>query len=336
MKMLMAIYDLFARRLRLSNPWNYKAPVLVAVTYLVMLRHAFAWTDALVAFAFAICTIVGIAGFGYWTNDLGDRKADRLAGKANPLATLAMPQIVGILCLWLALASLPWIVYFPVDGIGIGCLVVELLLFVLYVLPPFRLKERGLLGLVTDALYAHAIPAFLAALTFEALSPTPSSDLIYLLIGVVGWQFCLGLRNILLHQLKDAANDRRSGLRTYVTRVGEARAMRVLENIFVPMEVLTWLLLLGVLCSITWLPIAAWAIYLTWQYPRQKKPLDLRGWLYRYLDDFYIGWFPLLILLAACAQDWRMVSLLIVHIALFKSAVAPLRDRLISKLVKPS
>jgi 4-hydroxybenzoate polyprenyltransferase len=85
MKMLKAIFDLFTRRLRLSNPWNYKVPVLIAVTYLVMLHAGFDWVEGWVGFAFSVCTIIGIAGFGYLSNDLGDRDADRKAGKANLL-----------------------------------------------------------------------------------------------------------------------------------------------------------------------------------------------------------------------------------------------------------
>jgi UbiA prenyltransferase family len=247
-----------------------------------------------------------------------------------------MGQIVGILVLFLGLSILPWVLYFPMNVLSVSCLIAEFLLFVLYVLPPIRLKERGLLGLVTDALYAHAIPTFLAAITFYALGSQSWLHVWLLLGSLVAWQFCLGLRNILLHQLKDADNDRRSGLRTYVTQVGEERSLRLLAQVLVPMELLTWLSLLGVLTIVTWLPIVAWPVYLLWKFPQQHHALDLRGWLYRYLDDFYIGWLPLMILMAACLQDWRMLGLALLHILLFKSALSPWRNRLWALIFSPS
>ncbi len=340
--MLRAIFDLFTRRLRLSNPWNYKAPVLIALTYLVMLSGRFEWVDALIGFAFSLMTIIGIAGFGYLSNDLGDREADRKAGKPNLLLEISTFQILGILITFLVVAILPWIVYFPLDRLGISCLIAEFSLFILYVLPPFRLKERGLLGMVTDALYAHALPAFLAVITFLALAPKSELHTIKtlnstLLLGsLIFWQFCLGLRNILLHQLKDAANDRRSGLRTYVTQAGEPRANRLLAQVFAPMELLSWLLFLGVLTSVTWLPIVAWPVYLVWRFPKQPHALDLRAWLYCYLDDFYIGWLPLVVLLALGLQDWHMFGLMLLHILLFKSAFSQTRNRLIALVFKIS
>jgi 4-hydroxybenzoate polyprenyltransferase len=336
MKMLKAIFDLFTRRLRLSNPWNYKVPVLIAVTYLVMLQAGFGWVEGWVGFAFSVCTILGIAGFGYLSNDLGDRDADRKAGKANLLLEISMGQTLGILGLFVGLSILPWVLYFPLSALSISCLGAEFLLFILYVLPPFRLKERGWMGLVTDALYAHAIPTFLAAITFYALASKPWLQAWPLLSGLVAWQFCLGLRNILLHQLKDADNDRRSGLRTCVTQAGEERALRLLAQVLVPMELLTWLALLGILTSVTWLPLVAWPVYLAWKFPQQHGALDLRGWLYRYLDDFYIGWLPLMVLLAACLQDWRMLGLATLHVLLFKSALSPWRNRLWALIFKPS
>jgi 4-hydroxybenzoate polyprenyltransferase len=249
---------------------------------------------------------------------------------------MSMGQILALLALFLGLAILPWCCYFPVDARSLACLLGEFLLFVLYVLPPLRLKERGLLGLVTDALYAHALPTYLAAITFEALAAPQGGALWPLLASLVAWQFCLGLRNILLHQLKDADNDRRSGLRTYVTQAGELRATHLLAHVLVPLELLTWLLLLGALTSLTWLPLLCWPIYLAWQFPKGHRQLDLRAWLYRYMDDFYIGWLPLAILVAACWQDWRLIGLAGLHLLLFKSAFSQARNRLFHMIYRPS
>lgn len=336
MRILHAIHALFAKRLRLSNPWNYKAPVLMSVTYLAMSWLGFQLLEALQTFAWSLCAILGIAGFGYLSNDLGDRAADQKAGKANLVAKLSPIHIMVLLALFLALALLPWILYFPMNAFTVALLGAEFLLFVLYVLPPFRLKERGLLGVVTDALYAHALPAILALATLTLLAGKPLREGTLLFLGLGLWQVFLGMRNILLHQLKDAENDRKAGLHTWVTRRGEASVVAGLGKIIVPLELLAWLLLLGILVPLTWLPLVAWPVYLAWQFPRQKECLDLRGWLYRYLDDFYIPYFPLVALLGLCIQDWRMMALALAHILLFKNAISPARDRFLAIFFKPS
>jgi hypothetical protein len=333
---LQVIYTLFAKRLRLSNPWNYKAPALIAVTYCILLWQKFTLVDVLQSFLWSLCTILGIAGFGYLSNDLGDRKADQKAGKHNLLSQIHPLQIALLFTLFLALAILPWIIYFPLNTLTACLLIPEFLLFILYVLPPFRLKERGLLGVVTDALYAHANPAILAALTFGAIAGLDHSKMALFLCGLGLWQFCLGMRNILLHQLKDVYNDRTSCIRTFVTQVGEDLTHHLLMSLFVPLELLSWLLFLGILIPITWLPLIAWPIYLAWQFPRQGSKLDLRAWLYRYLDDFYIPWFPLLILTALVLQNWQMLLLMLLHILLFKTSLSPIRDRLFRLIFKPA
>lgn len=330
------IYDLFAKRLRLSNPWNYKAPVLVSVTYIILLSHHFLFDQAILAVAWSLCTIIGIAGFGYLSNDFGDRAADQKAGKSNLLIGLNGIQILLLLLLFLALAIVPWLVYFPVTTLTGSLLVLEFLLFVLYVLPPFRLKERGLLGVISDSLYAHANPALLASLTFLALSKAENATMPVFVPALVAWQFFLGLRNILLHQLKDAKNDRVSGLRTFVTQYGEQRVNRLLSQVFVPLELLTWLLFLGALTPVTWLPLLGWPLYLLWQFPKQGPNRELRQWLYGYLDDFYIPYFPLLILLSLCFQDWRMIFLAVFHVILFKSALSEPKRRVFAWIRRPA
>jgi 4-hydroxybenzoate polyprenyltransferase len=379
--MVGAIYTLFARRLRLSNPWNYKAPVIMAFAYMVVLWGGIAWPTALAAFGCSVLTIAGIAGVGYLSNDWGDRAADLRAGKPNLLANLPGWHVAALLALFLCLAIGPWVLYFPSNAFSLGLLAAEFLLLALYILPPVRLKERGWLGVLADALYAHVNPALLAILTFglmavwfepdgcwldgpapdhatpaflrlpghQAVFPTasplgiraagytmdgfPAAAGILLLAMALLWQFLLGIRNILLHQLKDADNDRRSGTHTLVTRRGEERVWRMLGTWVVPTEVLAWLGLLGLLCMVTTLPLAAFLGHIALRMARPHRHLDLRGWLYGALDDFYIPVFPLTFLLALCLlQPWFLI-LAGLHVLLFKNAFSPWRDRLLRPIL---
>ena len=143
---------------------------------------------ATMSFFAAIATTIGFMGFGYLTNDLADRKKDALAGKSNGTRNLSSTWVVLLLVTFLATALLPWI-YLPMDWISWLCIIVELVLFVLYAFPPFRLKERGFLGVITDALYAHVVPGFLASWTFYLVGNEHYSHFWIFAIALVIWQF---------------------------------------------------------------------------------------------------------------------------------------------------
>ncbi len=322
------IFNLLAQKLRLSNPWNYKVPVLICVPYLIFLLAEFSLEDALIGIAWSLCTIVGIAGFGYLSNDFGDRKADLEAGKQNLLAEIPLAQTVLLLLLFLTLALLPWVIYFPFSKLTAALLGGEFLLFVLYIFPPFRLKERGMLGVVTDALYAHVNPVILAALTFKGLAKTEIPGFYWMFGSMALWQLFLGMRNILLHQIKDHENDVQSGIKTFSTHYGRDKAKAWVAQFFAPLELIGFLLFLSVLAIYTWLPMAAWPIYLLWAFLKNGHPKSIRTWLYLYLDDFYIQWLPVTILASLMIYDWRMGILLGFQLLFFKTAIANSRDRL--------
>ena len=71
--------DLVYRRLRLRNPWNYKAPLLISLPYFMIAVGRVPWDRALLGILAALCTIAGIAGAAYFINDLGDARSDLLA-----------------------------------------------------------------------------------------------------------------------------------------------------------------------------------------------------------------------------------------------------------------
>ncbi|MCC6371087.1 MAG: hypothetical protein IT236_08795, partial [Bacteroidia bacterium] len=67
----------FVKKLRLGNPWNYKAPLLITFPYLIFLFSNYQSGQAFFAVLAACVVIIGVAGVGYLSNDLGDRKKDK-------------------------------------------------------------------------------------------------------------------------------------------------------------------------------------------------------------------------------------------------------------------
>lgn len=165
--------------------------------------------------------------FGYAANDLADRRCDDRAGKRSALSALSnrRPQgIVGALGA-AAFVSLP-LAAATKGGAALG--LATLLLAAVYSLEPVRIKERGAAGLWAGAAAQRTLPVLLAFASLDRL-------------GGVAWAFAsvaqlAGLRAMLVHQVADASNDRRAGVSTYVTTLGEEGAGLLLRALVVPLE----------------------------------------------------------------------------------------------------
>lgn len=155
-----------------------------------------------------------VAG-GYLINDVADAATDREkhAGAA-PTRAMLMTKLMTALCLMasgLVLArALP-----PPQAIFIA---IALLLGIGYSLPGPRLKERGVLGLISPAALQR-LPVFALMVEWPPRSPG-------LAVALGAWLFTLGIVFILEHQLEDFDTDRRSGVRTWATGGGRAKAAR--------------------------------------------------------------------------------------------------------------
>ena len=317
-------------RFRLTEPWRYKAPFLIFIVYFFLYVGRVRFSDALLAAACALCTIAGVAGVGYLSNDVADREEDRRSGRPNATFDLSIAGIVLLFGLFGAAALLPWLLFVPLDRTWAMLLVLEFLLFAVYAVPPFRLKERGTLGLVTDALYAHANPALLAAYTMYLVTGKSYPHARWLLGSLWAWQFFVGLRNILLHQIADADHDRAAGTVTWVTQAGESAAAQLLRAVVAPLEVFGFAIWLAVASSaipalgaLFIIHVAATALAIR-HYAGGILNQPLRETLVLFLDDFFVGWMPLVVLGALCVSDWRMAALLLVHIVVFQDRLWPL------------
>ena len=197
------------------------------------------------------------------------------------------------------------------------------MLFFAYSVPPIRLKDRGGFGAIADELYAHVNPALLAAFTFGALGGLPEGRLLPFVAVLGSWQLALGLRNILLHQILDLEHDRAAGTRTWVARLGADRGERILRRVLVPAELALFAAYAFVVAREihTFLPgllvfvaIETWIVHFRW---RRAFPLTLRDFLFDYVDDFYVEWIPVLVLLQLALGDPAFLALLAVHVLLF-------------------
>src|SRR5262245_59248631 len=166
--------------------WKPKAGSLLHILYLVMFIGALPFARSLVLLVAALVTIAGIGIFGHLINDWCDIEVDRIAGKKNQLARFTFWQKVLAVVGALVLALLPWAIL-PFDRASLILLVTEFLLLIVYAAPPLRIKERIYLAVVTDAVYAYALPAVLAAHTFSL--PAGKLDHLPFPLPLRPWQF---------------------------------------------------------------------------------------------------------------------------------------------------
>ena len=156
---------------RLLGNVLYKFSLIFCSIYVVLFFGNQLKTDILFYLFISILLSIGIAGLGYVMNDIKDFKDDLQNNKPNLFNKFSKSQSVLLVVLFALLSIFPWL-YLPTDKYTFYLLVIEFLLFFVYAFPPFRLKEKGFLGIITDALYAQVVPSLLAVYTFSKISNT--------------------------------------------------------------------------------------------------------------------------------------------------------------------
>lgn len=321
--MLPKVNSTFLGYIRFSNWWQYKAAPLVGLFFLMAYVSGMEPAASLLVLGASVITIVGIAGLGYFINDLGDIEYDRRVHKTNRASRMSFGRKVLVTVVLLAVAFLPWL-YLPDDIFSRMLIAFQFLLYIVYSLKPFRLKERGLAGIICDSLYGLTVPAALAVYTYHligngSLQYFPAFFILLILLFAAK-----GFRNILLHQLEDRHNDKKSGVQTWVLNYGGGKTIRLINLVITPVELF---LLLG------WIAVASFSIPFFWismivfgAYHVLKIGMwgtlgvtrrHLRFKFLYALNDYYEAWLPLYSLGLLLSADWRFSVFIPVTIVLF-------------------
>lgn len=157
-----------------------------------------------------VATVAFWAAFGYGVNDIADRRADERAGKTNRAVRIP-PASWMLFLLFTAGGAFTTCLLWAGDASAPGFLLAGLALAFAYSVPPVRLKERGVWALPAAAAAQWSLPilAVSAAQPWGWLRPAAWS------LGVLG--LAIGIRWMAIHQLQDAAADRRADVRTYAS-----------------------------------------------------------------------------------------------------------------------
>jgi len=287
---------------RANEWWAFKfAPLLGTAYATAWVLGASSWALLPRLLLLLLALTVG-ATYVSLINDWTDRADDAASGQANRLAgkpgALVGALLAGCLGLGLAFGYYFWQLSPQCALLYLGAWVA----YSLYSLPPARFKRRGLAGVLADAAGAHFFPQLLTAALVSAWAGRALPLGWLAAVGI--WALACGLRNILGHQLGDAAADARSGVATFVQRRGVARARQVAVWLAFPAELLSLAALLALSHGL--LPLALlllyagleWFRYRVWSVPLAVAELGPGRRLL--LNEYYEVFYPLAFLLLQC------------------------------------
>ena len=304
---------------RVKDWWWSKAALLMGMIYLFASRYNIGFEKFIPLSILSLITITGFAGTGYLFNDLFDIEQDQLAGKRNFLAGKPTGLVIFLFFISLAFVFLPWL-FLPKSKFSFVLIAMQLVLFIVYSAPPIRLKERGLAGIITDALYAHGLPALLAMYTFALAANYPFTikDVALLFI----WQTVSGIRNIILHQHDDKEADRKSGSKNFVTDLNASQFRALLGGLIVAEWLLSMAFFVSILsanplfafCLLVILTLSALGFML---FMEKDAPAFLSSTWKFFPNSIYEKWLPVTYLGLLAVHDGRFLILFLLHLTVF-------------------
>jgi 4-hydroxybenzoate polyprenyltransferase len=297
--------------------WEHKLSPILATIYATATLSRIPFQSLWPVVALALLSLVVCASYVSVLNDLTDAEEDRASGKPSrwPGESRVYPRLLLAACV---AAGGGFLIVWRKNMLLFCAYLLCWLAFTLYSAPPFRLKVRGIWGVLADASGAHLFPTLFAVLLVYHCNRTQASAAWTILIAL--WSFAAGVRGILWHQVEDAVNDRKIGLRTFACLHGTKAAERLgvlaflLE--FAAFSLMLWLarnplaslflVLYGLFALVRWRLLG---IGLTVINPGQASRMAMA--------EYYIVLYPLAYLLTASWQQPSALLLLLFHGALF-------------------
>jgi len=214
---------------RADNWWFSKIPPLLGISYLCILMEDFPAGTASRRLGCYLISIACVATYGHIVNDAFDVDADLRAHKFNPMSRLRWSSRALLAISFLVAGFLPSLIA-DYSGVSLMLLAANYLWPTIYSIPGIRLKERGLSGVVCDAMGSHVTPTLLLLSVFGLLQANASTGVRALASAATLWSAALGIKGILHHQILDRESDAGSGTNTFATNMELATILRFLAR----------------------------------------------------------------------------------------------------------
>lgn len=316
--------------LKIHRWWMSHYGTMVAFIYVVVAASPTPPTLRTLLWTLGVFTVasLGIGTFGQLLNDLADVEQDTRSKSHNLVASRGPFARIAIFAIALGVGLVPWI-WLPTTPAIIALIAAEYTLFSAYSLPPVRLKSRGILGPIADALYGYVIPNAVAVLVFAEVGGVAVP--VWAMAVFIVWCLLFGFERIVFHQLCDEPRDRIDGISTFVVAKGWRQAFDVLLRVVVPLETIAFIVLIAMLGMVAPLIPISFGVYLvaalsawsyrshwnTWRLDR-LPPID-RHYLVAdvVIARFTWRWLPLATLATLLMRQPGLLPLGLLHAVLF-------------------
>jgi 4-hydroxybenzoate polyprenyltransferase len=307
---------------RITDWWQYKIPPLLSIAYAVCMIIRIPFQVAIPLIVAIIMSLSCVAIFGYLINDIYDVEGDQRLGRTSEIVAQPVLNRIVLLSSFFVGGFIP-LIFLGLNRGAFITLFMVYLLPALYSMPPFRLKERGILGIFVDSLGMHTMPTVFVGLSI--LGNDFQSDFSGLWLSLATcWAFSFGLRGIVIHQIQDREQDRVAGFDTFVMSADLHRTRRLFTRVLFPVELLLFIILLVLLAKNN---LFLWPIFVFYSLvevarsrvtPASKWDVlpEQRG-TYIVLTDLYEVWFPLGLLAGLISIETSYLFLLVLHLILF-------------------
>lgn len=279
----------FLKLIRWNDWYDSKLPLFFFAYYYLLLIHQEIKLKSLVLLIPLGVFFASLASFGYMLNDYSDKTVDKIAGKENVMSDLSNRQQILVLVLALLVGLVVFVPFYQYKY-AVVFLFFSYLSSILYSSYPFRLKEKGVWGIICVSLAQRVFPLFIVFAIFEHFK---FDALIFASLS-----FLIGLRWILVHQLLDYDKDMQANVETFTVNKTREKTYDLLLFLFMVEVILATALIGQITYSAPFmLPLLiAYFLYELYLYPFWKK-LGFKRMLSSYnfapLADFYFLWFPL-------------------------------------------
>ena len=207
---------------------------LLTLFYIMLMGVSINLLDSLIL----ISSIGFYLVYGFLINDFFDMPYDIAAGKKRPVHKLPKTVFLGII-FSITLISALHLLYLK-TFLYTTTYIASYILATLYSAPPVRFKDRGISGVVVDALIEKTLPLVVIFAFFNYFKP----DALLFLITA----FTIQAFAITRHQIQDFDADSKTGIHSAVVDVGFEKVSKTFKNFLCPITGIAMLTLCIFVC----------------------------------------------------------------------------------------
>ncbi|MEZ4804750.1 MAG: UbiA family prenyltransferase [Bacteroidia bacterium] len=308
--------------IRANEWWGYKFPPMLACGYFFISKGEYQLSEVLYSLCVIIVALTIGATYVSVINDFTDLKDDYKAGKYNRLSILREnKRVVFLLASIILILLVLWFLH--QQTISMIFYLSAFMSFTFYSLPPFRLKNKGLYGVIADAAGSQLFPTLFVISVLSAILRIDVQLFDVILVGI--WSFSFGVRGILWHQFHDMENDIKSGNNPWVQKLGHVE-IKLIGYALICLESLSLFFL--IIDSKLYMILIFVGLYLVYMYLRYKRSnLEIvllkhsRNNFSIFLFEFYQVFLPISLLIVLIANSVQYLFLLVFHVLLFHSGI---------------